>query len=103
MRIQQVTLIAAMLITGLWAQQAIAADPNKGREIYMQHCQSCHGSDGVGQLPGMPNFARGESLFKPDIELVRVIRAGRGMMPAYQGMFTDEQLLDVVAYLRTLR
>ncbi len=82
---------------------AIAADPTKGRVIYMSQCQNCHGANGVGQLPGMPDFSRGESLFRPDTELVRVIFAGRGMMPAYRGMFTEEELLDVVAYLRTLR
>jgi cytochrome c2 len=25
------------------------------------------------------------------------------MMPAYQGMFTETEILDVIAYLRTLR
>lgn len=80
-----------------------AADPTKGRMIYMSHCQNCHGANGVGQFPGMPDFSRGESLFRPDIELVRVIFAGRGMMPAFRGMYTEEELLDVVAFLRTLR
>jgi thiosulfate dehydrogenase len=27
-----------------------AADPSKGRMVYQQHCQSCHGADGTGQL-----------------------------------------------------
>jgi mono/diheme cytochrome c family protein len=94
--------LALVLLLGA-SGAAFAADPTKGRVIYMTHCQNCHGANGVGQLPGMPDFSRGESLFRPDIELVRAILAGRGMMPAYRGMFTEEELLDVVAFLRTLR
>lgn len=94
---------AAIVLLLCWAGAAGAADPNKGRQIYMKHCQNCHGVNGTGQLPGIPDFARGEGLFKPDIELVRGIRAGRGMMPSYEGMFTEDELLDVVAFLRTLR
>lgn len=30
-----------------------AANPEKGKAVYQQHCQSCHGTDGKGQLaPG---------------------------------------------------
>ena len=45
----------------------------------------------------------GGALMKPDIELMRTVKSGRGMMPAYQGMFTETEILDVIAYLRTLR
>lgn len=96
-------LTLALVLTLGASGDALAADPTKGRVIYATHCQNCHGMKGAGQFPGMPDFSRGESLFKPDIEIVRVIYAGRGMMPAYRGMFTEEELLDVVAYLRTLR
>lgn len=93
----------ALAMTLLWCGGAWAADPSKGRQIYMKHCQNCHGISGKAQMPGVPDFTRGEGLFRPDIELVRQIRAGRGMMPAYEGLFTEDELLDVVAFLRTLR
>ncbi len=95
---------AVVMLSMLWAGgAALAADPSKGRQIYMKHCQNCHGLSGKAQMPGIPDFSRGEGLFRPDIELVRQIRAGRGMMPAYEGLFTEDELLDVVAFLRTLR
>lgn len=100
-RVLAVVAAAGLLCIG--ATSAMAADPSKGRQIYMQHCQNCHGLGGTPQMPGIPDFRRGESLFKPDIELVRRIRSGQGMMPAYEGLFTEEELLDVVAFLRTLR
>jgi mono/diheme cytochrome c family protein len=97
------SVVAVPLLALSWLHDAMAADPSKGRALYMTHCQNCHGVDGRGQLPGMPNFARGEGLFKPDLELVHSIKSGNGVMPAYQGMFTDNELLDLVAFLRTLR
>lgn len=93
----------ALMLALPGGQEAMAADPTKGRKIYMQHCQNCHGLSGKAQMPGVPDFSRGEGLFRPDIELVRQIRLGRGMMPAFEGLFTEDELLDVVAFLRTLR
>lgn len=95
--------LAVMGVAAAWSACATAADPNKGRALYNTHCQNCHGANGTGQLPGMPNFARGDGLFKPDMEVVRAIKSGKGMMPAFQGILSDNDFLDLVSYLRTLR
>lgn len=80
-----------------------AADIIKGRQIYLMHCASCHGATGISVMPGAPSFARNESMFQPDMTLVRSIRNGKNVMPAYMGILTDREMFDVVAYLRTLR
>ncbi|HHH36941.1 MAG TPA: cytochrome c [Gammaproteobacteria bacterium] len=80
-----------------------AANMEKGRQIYVRHCQQCHGARGQGQIPGAPDFARGERLLQPDVRLAESIRNGKGVMPAYRALLKDEDLLDVIAYLRTLR
>jgi mono/diheme cytochrome c family protein len=87
----------------LLAGGAQAADIFKGREIYELHCQSCHGIDGSSLDPGTPDFTRGESLFVPDSDLVRRLRDGSAMKPAYRGLLTDEEMRDVIAYVRTLQ
>jgi len=96
--------IVAVVAGGLLfsANPVLAADPSAGSRIYIKHCQDCHGADGKPVFPGAPDFSRGEKLLQPDADLLNAIKNGTGIMPAYQGLYTDEELLDVVAYLRTL-
>ncbi len=92
-----------LCVAALWQGAAWSADINKGKQIYVKHCQNCHGARGNGQIPGVPDFSRGERLLQPDANLVTTLRNGKGMMPAYRALLRDHELLDVIAYLRTLR
>lgn len=82
---------------------AHAGDVVHGGELYRVHCAGCHGASGRPVLPGTPDFSRPTGLLKPDLALLSAIRAGRGAMPAYQGQLRDREILDVVAYMRTMR
>lgn len=92
-------LTAALLLSVTPAQ---AADPRNGAKLYNSHCANCHGTQGNGMMPGMPNFLRGEGLMKPDAVLVQSLERGAGMMPAFRGLMTTQEMLDVVSYLRTM-
>jgi len=85
------------------ASVAHAADVFKGRDYYANYCEVCHSVDGRGKVPGVPNFARGEGLMYSDLNLLGVVQQGKGAMPAYRGLLSERQILDVIAYLRTLR
>lgn len=93
-------LLAAVLAAG--GGSAVAADIDKGGTLYATHCAACHGANGNPVMPGAPNFRRIETLMKPDTQLLTVIRSGKGVMPGYFGVLRDREILDVVAYLRTL-
>jgi len=86
----------------LAACSAGAADINKGGTLYATHCATCHGANGNPVMPGAPNFRRLETLMRPDMQLLTSIRNGKGAMPAFFGVMRDREILDVVAYLRTL-
>lgn len=94
---------AALLSALAAAITAYAADPGKGAQVYATHCISCHGRDGVSVMPGAPSFARSEGLMQPDAALLTSIKAGKNAMPAYVGILNDQEIFDVIAYLRTLR
>ena len=78
-----------------------AADFFNGEKIYQKYCQSCHGVKGHGGIGGAPNFARGQGLMKPDAYLYNTIDMGKNAMPAFRGVLKEEELYDVITYLRS--
>ena len=88
-----------MGVTGL----VQAADALKGAKIYNQRCADCHGSGGAPNMPGVPDFSRNQRLMQNDLALVKSISVGKGMMPAFQGILTEQDIFNVIAYLRTLQ
>ncbi len=104
----------------VYPKLAVKGDPAQGKPLYKKHCQRCHGADGSGAGTGTgvtlsrerefmvmpaalnnPGFQRSAS----DAMIADIIRRGRkvGGMPAFRKKLTDEQIGDVVAYVRTLK
>lgn len=96
-------LVVAALVTLVANAPAGAADVSKGAQIYARHCVSCHGPSGISVMPGAPHLARGERMTQPDMVLLASLKAGKNAMPAYIGILSDREMLDVIAYSRTLR
>lgn len=80
-----------------------------GRAIYDGNCSACHGADGKGRVPGVPDFtARNGVLSKPDDVLIKHITEGFQSpespmaMPAKGGNpnLTETDIRSVLAYLR---
>ena len=80
-----------------------AADVNNGKRLYNLHCAGCHGMSGISVMPGAPHIARGAGVMQPDAATLASIRNGKNAMPAYMGVIKDQEILDVIAYMRTLR
>lgn len=95
----------ALLISSLLAaaSPAAGADLARGSQTYALHCAVCHGPAGQGGIPGAPRFNRGERLMQSDFALLDTVRRGRNVMPAFAGVLRDREILDVIAYLRTLQ
>lgn len=102
--IQRAAAVTAVALAATMAPgAAVAADIFQGGRVYTLHCASCHGANGVSVMPGAPNFARSEGLLQADVMLLTAVKNGKKAMPAYIGILTDGEILDVIAYLRTLR
>jgi cytochrome c6 len=93
--------LAAAALT-LLAMPAGAADITKGGALYATHCAMCHGANGNPVMPGAPNFRRMDTLMRPDMQILPSIKNGKGSMPGFFGILRDQEILDVVAFLRTL-
>ena len=95
-------LYAALVACTGFPPAAHGADVFKGETLYRTYCESCHGSAGRGVMPGTPNFASGQALMQSDLSLFRGISDGKQVMPGFQGVLSQYEILDVIAFLRTL-
>jgi mono/diheme cytochrome c family protein len=81
-----------------------------GKEVFEGKCTPCHGSKGKGDGPlaatlGVDprNLSDPKSLEgKSDGDLHWKISTGRNPMPAFDGDVPDDQIWDVINYVRTL-
>lgn len=97
------SFVLALMAGGLiFTATAKASDLNQGQQKYQQHCAQCHGIDGENRLPQAANFKRREGLRQSDRALFNRIRQGKNGCPAYAGILKDQEILNVVTYLRKL-
>jgi cytochrome c oxidase cbb3-type subunit III len=74
-----------------------------GRNLFLNNCAGCHGSDGRGAL-GFPNLADKDWMWGGAADTVLAsIRDGRaGMMPGWRQVIGDEGVENVLAYVMSL-
>ena len=82
-----------------------------GKELYVEHCQSCHGKKGVGDgtkaatlktEPG--DFSTAAFQSEPDGALFYKIAEGRKDMPGFKKKIPDQDdIWSVVNYIRTMK
>lgn len=98
----------AMILTSIIFSQGpatsmAAGDVFLGEVIYSTHCIRCHIHDGSGMDRNTPNFKLGQGLFQADEILIETLKYGKGVMPSYFGILSDDDLSNVMAYTRTLQ
>ena len=78
----------------------------RGAAVYQQHCARCHRPNDTHSLngPGLQAITKVNAMPSgappTDERLTAVIERGRGMMPATS--LTEDQMQDLLAYLKTL-
>lgn len=89
---------------------AQGGDPVSGREIYVNTCIRCHGIDGKGTLglklvPPPADLTTSGVQNRLDGTLFRRIHEGKPntAMGAWKHSLSDEEIWDVLAYVRTLK
>ena len=43
----------------------------------------------------------GQGLMKSDQQLLAFVKKGKLVMPGFNGVLSDEEILDIIAYIRT--
>jgi len=81
-----------------------------GSETFTKNCVSCHGKTGKGNgvkaatlrnFPG--DFTRPEFQNLTDGEILYRVKTGKEEMPKFEGKLTDDDIWNVINYLRTFK
>lgn len=79
------------------------------RRIYSETCAKCHKTDGAGGVTVIdgknvkaPNLTSERQKREPDSEYIEIIEKGalEDGMPAYKGKISDEDIKNLVKYIR---
>ena len=91
------------------AQLGLNPQQAAGRRIYDHYCDRCHApySSRGRQGPSMQGvfknrFLSLSGLPANDERVAEIIRTGRGKMPGYSQVLSQQQIEDLLAYLHTL-
>ena len=76
-------------------------------DLYSSKCKMCHGADGKGGTPvaktmGVRDFKSPEVAKESAADMIAVTKNGKNKMPAYKDKLTDDQIKELVTYIRGL-
>jgi mono/diheme cytochrome c family protein len=86
------------------------ASTKAGMALYTKNCASCHGKAGLGDgvkarmlkdFPG--DFSKADFQNQTDGEHFYKTKTGRGEMPKYEGKLADNDIWNIVNYMRTFK
>lgn len=86
------------------------ASNKAGMALYNKNCASCHGKAGLGDgvkarmlkdFPG--DFSGAAFQNQTDGEHFYKTKFGKGEMPKYEGKITDDEIWNIVNYMRTFK
>jgi mono/diheme cytochrome c family protein len=95
-----------ILVAGCHSKAALTPEQAEGKHLYDVRCAHCHEDNDLGlkkvppDLHGVFNYSTLPSgLPATDQVVAREVLSGRGLMPAFEGRFTQEQMAALLAYL----
>ena len=115
MRVKVRVIIGLMLLCGIFLGSIVvgqaAGNPKMGEKIFLENCQHCHGPQGKGNgelaeylNPPPGNLTSAITQSRTDAEIRTIILEGRpGTKMRGFELFEDHEILDLLAFIRTLR
>lgn len=118
-----VDLLVVLLLTSAWSlaetgKRGSLESVERGARLYQDYCITCHGQNGIGEPPipwgirrpdyitAMPLDESSHAWHHGDENLVQTILMGtprsRIRMPVWDGVLSNPQASDLVAYIKSL-
>lgn len=104
-----INLPGFLLVMAVLMSEYAHASETSGEQVYIQNCMVCHGDDGSGAMPGVPDLRANRSwMAVPAQQLIKHIKQGiqspgaAVTMPPKGGnpALSDEELSAVIDYMR---
>ena len=80
--------------------QDSVGDSKRGEQLYRASCIVCHGQEAMGHIG--PRLA-GNPIVTNEPAFRKILHEGRHVMPPLQDTLSEQQMADILAWLRTLR
>jgi len=94
-----VKLLSSALLLVALAGIAEAADIQAGKKIAGAQCRTCHGLDGIAQIPVAPHLAgESEIYLRAQLEAFRSGKRQNEMMSVVAKNLTDDDIANVAAW-----
>ncbi len=96
----------AVAVIGLTLAPVLAQSTPES--LYKAKCAVCHGPDGkgdtmMGKKLGVRDFRSAEVVKETDQELFDITKKGKGKMPSFDKKLTDDQIKELIKYIRSLK
>ena len=83
-----------------------ATSASQGEALYNANCASCHGNPGKNNTlkslnPIPPDLSGSSTNALTDGELLYILNTGRGVMPSFKNVLSEEDSWKVISYLRS--
>ena len=100
-------VIISTMALGLLLATALPAAADDAAALYKSKCQICHGPDGkgsaAGQKMGVRDFHSPEVAKQSDADLIKITKEGKNKMPKFEGKLTDDQIKELIKFMRGLK
>ena len=103
-----ILMTCSIVLSGCHQAPKLTPRETAGKHLYQGRCAHCHEENDLALKKTPPDL---HDVFKKstlpsgasatDAEVRRVVLAGKGMMPAFNGRFNEEQMAALLAYLHT--
>ena len=93
-------LVSAGAVASAWAEPTAS--------VYKAKCAACHGAVGDASTPAgkalkVPSFTSEAVLKETDADLLAIAKNGKGKMPAWHDKLSEDQLKDLIVFIRTIQ
>ncbi len=107
--VRNIALPLAPLVVALTLSACVADAPAvdasdsvlvEGRQLYINNCIGCHGSDGGGGTGSKLNDGTVVANYPDIADQIRLVAEGKNQMPAFAGKLSEAELEAVSRYTR---